>query len=233
MPLNTFKTIDNYGAMLNKLASINFIVLLILLHFISTQSEVVQKFLDGYSWEVTVVSLKIPIGYFLPCFVAALFGRIIKLHDRISDLFRIRPWYDWIYILEPMLKEVGSKQSKKVILNNRGSIMLKVFYKYASSKDPNSVVDKHLIELVMDQLSWYWIVLESSLSIFIATIILLYLKCFDHVHVVFYIGLGLIVFAKTIQNGCSKYTKREVSKILEYPPRRKEIKDEFDAISSQ
>ena len=233
MPLTVFKTIDNYSAMLNKLATINFFVLVLLLYFLSEQSQDLKQILNKYSWEVSVLSFKIPFGYFLPCFGIALLGRIIKLHDRISDTFRIRQWYDWTFILKPMMDAVEAKTPKKIVLKKRGSIMSKVFYKYASSRDPNSIVDRHLIEMVMDQLSWYWILLETIFYIFITTIILFYLGSHDQIATLTYIGLALIIFAKTVQLGSSKYTKQEVSMILESASRKREIKEEFDALCTK
>jgi len=230
MPLTIFKTIDNYGAMLNKLATINFFVLVLLLYFLSEQSQELKQTIENYSWEVPVLSFNIPFGYFLPCLVLAIFGRIIKLHDKISDIFRIRRWYDWTFILKPMMEATSAEVSKKIVIKNRGSIMFKVFYKYASSRDPHSIVDRHLIEMVMDQLSWYWILLETILYVFASVIVLFYLESFDQMLTLIYIGLALVVFAKIVQLSCAKYTKQEVSIIIEAASRKREIKEEFDAL---
>lgn len=232
MPLNFFKTVNSYGAMLNKLATANFFVALIVFYFITSQSPHVSDVIDEYTFEISLSGIKIPLGYFLPPLLVALFFRIVKMHDKISDLFRIRSYYDWKYVLEPMKSKVDSSVSKKVVLENRSSLMPKVFYKYASSRDENSIVDKHLIEMVLDQLTWYWMVIETSFLVLSTTLILLIIGDFEHVLVTFYFGLGLIIFAKILQDSCSKYTKREVEMILDTAPRRKEIKGHFDELQN-
>lgn len=108
----------------------------------------------------------------------------------------------------------------------------KVFYRYASSRDDNPVVDKHLIEMVLDQLTWYWMIIETSFIVLSAFVILLYLEAFEHALFVFYLGLGLVVFSKVLQGSCSKYTSQEVEVILDSAPRKREIKEQFDALQN-
>jgi hypothetical protein len=228
--LNFFKTVDSYGAMLNKLATSNFFICLFAFYFLANQSFELKVLAADFTLEIAIAGLKLPAGYIVPPLAMALFFRVIKLHDRVSDIFRLRVFYDWTYILKPIRNKVNSDLEKDKVLKNRGFLMSKCLYRYASSKDPNPVVDKHLIEMVLDQLTWYWMVIESSCIIFMVFIILVYLQAFEHALIIFYLGLSFIFFAKILQLSCSKYTTKEVNLILESAPRRREIKEQFDAI---
>jgi hypothetical protein len=230
MPLNFFKTVDTYGAMLNKLATANIFVGLLAFYFLSSQCPELKSLADGFTLDISIAGIKLPAGYIVPPIGMAIFFRVIKLHDRISDIFKIRSYYDWTYVLEPMKQGVQSDAPKDNIMTNRGSLMSKVFYRYASSRDANSIVDKHLIEMVLDQLTWYWMIIETSFITFIVFIALMYTQSFEHALVLFYLGLGLIIFAKILQSSCSKYTAQEVNIILDTAPRKREIKEQFDAI---
>lgn len=232
MPINFFKTVSTYGAMLNKLATANFFVGLVAFYFVTTQSSVLNDLAARFSLDISISGFKIPVGYLVPPLVVALFFRIIKLHDRISDLFRIRAYYDWEYVLKPLKNAVGSDLDKKSVLSNRGRLMSKAFYKYTSSRSDDPVVDRHLIEMVLDQLTWYWMIIESSFIAFCIFVVLVCSEAFEHALVVFYLGLGLIVFSKILQIKCSEYTKREVEMILDSAPRKREIKEQFDELQN-
>lgn len=232
MPTNFFKTVDSYGAMLNKLATANFFVGLIAFYFITTQSSILNEIATRFSLDISISGFKIPVGFLVPPLGLAVLFRIVKLHDRISDVFRLREFYDWEYVLKPIRDAVESDLDKKTVLSNRGHLMSKVFYRYASSRDENPVVDKHLIEMVLDQLTWYWMIIESSFIVFCVFGILLYLGAFEHALVVFYLGLGFVVFSKVLQGSCSKYTIQEVEVILDSAPRKREIKEQFDALQN-
>lgn len=230
MPTNFFSTVNNYGAMLNKLATANFFAGLIAFYFLTTQSPPLSKLAASFSLDVAISGLKIPIGFIILPLVAAIFFRAIKLHDRISSIFKIRQYYDWEYILKPLRDSVESKKEKKVILKNRSKLMSRTFYKYASSRSDNPIIDKHLIEMVLDQLTWYWMMVESSFIAICVFAALLYLEAFEHAFAVLLLGLALIVFSKTLQKSCSKYTKQEIAEILNSHARKKEIREEFDAL---
>jgi len=218
--------------MLNKLAIANFFVGLIAFYFITTQSSTLNDIATRFSQDISISGFKIPLGFLVPPVGLAIFFRIIKLHDRISDVFRLREFYDWEYVLKPIMDAVESNLDKKTVMLNRGRLMSKVFYRYASSRDDNPVVDKHLIEMVLDQLTWYWMIIETSFIVLSAFVILLYLEAFEYALFVFYLGLGLVVFSKVLQGSCSKYTSQEVEVIIDSAPRKREIKEQFDALQN-
>lgn len=216
--------------MLNKLAIANFFIGMLAFYFLTTQSNEIQELADRFSLDIPIFGLKVPIGYIAPPFIMAIIFRIVKLHDRISDVFRIREFYDYEYVLNPMRNAVKSDVDKKTILSNRNRLMSRIFYSYVSSRDENPLVDKHLIEMVLDQLTWYWMIIESSFITICIFILLIYFNKFEHALTIVYLSLGLIVFAKVLQKSCSKYTIREVDIILNSAPRKREIRKQFDEL---
>lgn len=125
MPTNFFKTVNTYGAMLNKLAIANFFVGLISFYFITTQSSTLNDIATRFSQDISISGFKIPLGFLVPPVGLAIFFRIIKLHDRISDVFRLREFYDWEYVLKPIMDAVESNLDKKTVMLNRGRLMSK------------------------------------------------------------------------------------------------------------
>jgi len=96
-------------------------------------------------------------------------ARSIRLHDRISDVFRIRLRFDVDYLLLPLARDSGANVgalSMAKLRKERGRLMAKTFYKYASSTDP--VIDKHLIYQALDWWSWYWVLVEA-VAVFLPT----------------------------------------------------------------
>ena len=71
-----------------------------------------------------------------------------------------------------------------------------------------------------------------ALIVFCVFGILLYLEAFEHALVVLYLGLGLVVFSKILQQSCAKYTVQEVEVILDSVSRKSEIKEQFDALQN-
>lgn len=62
MPTNFFKTVNTYGAMLNKLAIANFFVGLISFYFITTQSSTLNDIATRFSQDISISGFKIPLG---------------------------------------------------------------------------------------------------------------------------------------------------------------------------
>jgi len=102
-------------------------------------------------------------GLILAIFVTTI-CYAITLHDRISDLLEIRKKFDYQHILLPLAKLVNVRLSaaqKIRIQENQDSLMRQVFYKFASSRAKNPIVDKHDIERALEAWSWFWIMVEA------------------------------------------------------------------------
>ena len=104
-------------------------------------------------------------------FLVALGSHIAPLHDRISDLMRIRKRFDTRYILLPLATLVGANLSaiqQRTVASKRDQLMRAVFYRYASSRDDDPLVDKHDIERALDAWSWFWVCVEGCVYFAVA-----------------------------------------------------------------
>lgn len=228
-----FKTIKDYSEMLNRIGVFTFIssifILFLLKKFIIAFDQIITK----YSLTIPYFGIPIPIGIILPSFLITIIFRMFKIHDRISDIFRIRHNFDVNHILVPMANKVGiiiNDEMIKIIFKNRHSLMPSVFYKYASSKSKNPQIDPHLIEMALDQWSWFWVIIESSVILLFGSIILYFFRVFSVASGLIGLILLLIVFLNLILKLCSKYALNEVDAIVGDPNRKKDIKEVFYAL---
>jgi hypothetical protein len=83
-------------------------------------------------------SASLNIAGLVIAFAVAIVAFVTQLHDRISDLFRIRANFDRDKILLPLAKLVGAKltpqQIARIDNNARHRLMREVFYPYTSSR---------------------------------------------------------------------------------------------------
>ncbi len=178
---------------------------------------------------------EVNLSYLIPAILVAVLARIVKLHDRISDLLRIRARFDVRRILVPLAHGIGLKAEKRElskIWENRRVLMRKAFYPYASSTDPK--IDKHLIYQALDYWSWYWVLVES-LVVWIATAVaLLFAKEFVLSLSIF--GGCVLVFAvmhPIIWCQCIRYAQDEVDAILADNSRKDEVKKAFTCVTGR
>lgn len=71
-------------------------------------------------------------------FIASALSYVLIIHDKISDMFKIRYYFDFHYIFSPMIGDIlglDPHHSARIFDRNRGEIMRTMFYKYASSAD--------------------------------------------------------------------------------------------------
>lgn len=170
-----------------------------------------------------------PLGV---CVFLALVFRLIKLHDRISDLFGIRKRYDYEHVIRPLF--VGSKPnaafpSPEMIHANRSTIMRRTFYVYTQNSG-DEVIDGHFIEMVWESLRWFWVVLEAIAVLFAFTFLCL---VFGEMSAALKFALILIpagALFVVAEKHCIRQTNNEVSEILSNPSRRSKIAAAFDEI---
>ena len=232
MSFNPFATIKNYSEMLNKIAIFNFISGIVILYLLGKYVPEIKSILASYEWNIQILNKDFTIINIIIPFLIALFSRMIKLHDRISDLFRIRFRYDINYILKPMALEINysSNNLSEFLKKNRISLMRKCFYNYASTQDNKCEIELHYVHMTIDQLSWYWIILEIISLIFIAFIISL---CYYTIILILIFGISLIlsfILLFIAKYFCIKYTKIEVNLILEDTNRKNKIINNFYAL---
>ncbi len=243
MQIPGLKTVHNYSEMLNKIALWTMINLVVALATLRMNVSSFENFILSYTKDligttgdvIEISGTKINVVIFGLALILGFIARAIKLHDKLSDLFRIRHTFDCNYILLPLAKGVGinadDKEFKKTIRSKRKDIIYDVFYKYASSTRTDNIVDTHLITMALDQWSWYWVILEG---VFIWSIVAIAVYYFGEdtnaPHVISIAVLGAITFMYFIYRGCKRYTKREVQEILANANCAREIGKVFRAI---
>ncbi|MBZ5618797.1 MAG: hypothetical protein LAQ69_08755 [Acidobacteriia bacterium] len=156
--------------MLNKIASVTFFVSIAALGLLSWQAPVLGALLPAWRVKIPQTDAEIPVAVLVGALVVAGVSRLIKLHDRLSDLFGIRRRFDVHCILLPMAAASGAAlplDQQETVRNRRKVLMTKLFYQYASSSPRKSVIEQHAITMALDQWSWYWILVEASLLLFV------------------------------------------------------------------
>jgi len=78
---------------------------------------------------------KLPVGTILPGIVIGVLFRVVKLHDRVSDLFGVRRRFDISEILIPICGQLDKKltfERRDQLAQERHQWMDRLFYAYAS-----------------------------------------------------------------------------------------------------
>jgi hypothetical protein len=150
--MSVFAQPTNYSEMLTKIAFFTFSVTFLLTILVAGQSPEIAATLDGLDVKVKVLVFEsVKLGWILPAAVVAWLARVIKLHDKVSDIFRIREDFDVTEILIPLAGRVNvivDVDRLTKFRERRDKIMLQVFYKYASALKPE--IDGQLVRTALD-----------------------------------------------------------------------------------
>lgn len=225
MSLNLFSVGADYKQMLNKLAWWNFFVSLVCGYVLYTLFPVLQIHLDRFP---TIPFHGVPLSsavLLISTFIAFL-GRSVKLHDRLSDLLGIRANFDVNHVLSPLAEAVGLKLSSSRIgrlRQERKKLMRNVFYRYVSSTEGQSKIDRHYIVMALDQWYWLWVSLQTSLLVGLSVIILLiggrWLAALSGV---IFVGI-LIIICRVLYSTAIECARTEIEEIVRSPDRVQEI----------
>jgi hypothetical protein len=195
-------------------------------------SPAVSFFIDSISTKADLGSIKdLKASLVLIPFGIGLLSRIIRLHDKISDLLRIRFFFDTRHILYPLAhltKVTLTKNLKKIIGRNRDDTMRIVFYKYASFINP--IIDTQLVRTAADNWGWFWSLLESFFLFSITTIILWMLDNKFYVKVCLVILLIEFCLLLLEWFECKKSAKRQVEAITADIDRSIDISTYFSSL---
>jgi len=232
--MNPFSQPKNYDEMLTKIMIFTFVMCLIFVALVAHIWPALWNLLhpDWLTLKVDVLGLKdIPAAYIIVAAIISLAARVSKLHDRVSDVFGIRQRFDISEILTPLAGGVGvpvDLARREKLIANRRAIMGDVFYKYASSTNPE--IDTHLIWSALDKWSWFWICIEGTTVALIADVALVLRHSFQ---IGAYVGIAMFVgtlVATQVNRACSSLAHSEVREILKDPKRCADIKLAFDAL---
>lgn len=222
-----FNSPQNYTEMLNKIATTMFFISLVILAVLSNVVVGMESFMKLISFgkNYKFGGFELYLSYFYFPLLFALAENMFKLHDRISDLLNIRYKFDKnVIIVEFLLEMKLYKNFKKINKSNRKTIMNAIFYKYASSTNPQ--IERHLIDMALSSWCWYWIVMDTALCVVVCGVVcLIYnfsVTILLALFVIVLICLLIMYIIKKFQ--CRNYAIREVKAILELEDSRNEIK---------
>lgn len=225
---------DNYTKVLNHIGIFSFlgIIASAALLFMLGGQDVPR----GPTIEVSLLVLKfpMPIPWAVFALAASIFFRIIKLHDRISDIGGIRKKYDIQYIIMPVFRAVfpgdAAPPRESVLVDRRRALMRAIFYKYAPGVPGKNIISDHLVAMAWESLCWFWVLTElACIALIFAVVSLAFcvMSAFFAFLAIFCLLL-LVCFVSHCE--CIKQTAGEVEAILEDAARRDEIKRAFDDI---
>src|SRR6266550_7831628 len=102
MSLNPFATVTSYPSMLNKIALFTLAVGIAMTWVLRSQAPTVELFLGRFDLPVEIEGNEVALGYVLPAILVAILFRVVKMHDRISDVLGTRQEFDLNEILVPL-----------------------------------------------------------------------------------------------------------------------------------
>lgn len=165
----------------------------------------------------------------LPGGVAVL-SRVVKLHDRISDLLGLRRKIDLDYVLVPLAQGVGvdvDVQKRFALQMNRRAAMYKVFYPYVSL--PEAKIDRQLVRTALDNLGWFWVGVEA-LALLLPTTVGVWALGGRTLIWLAVATIGIAVLTWIQWHVCKRGTAAEVDAILSEQTRQTEIRAYFSAL---
>jgi hypothetical protein len=165
--------------------------------------------------------------------IIAMLTHTFHFHDRISDTLGIRRRFDCKNILIPLCKRVGSaftKEKEAKIAQHRDALMHAVFYKYASSRAAQPLVDKHDIEHALNAWSWLWVYFEGVFYFGVGTIIAWWLSSRDLAVVFAVVSVALLMLAFAQRARLASYTRPQIETIAADPTASYDVKKTFDAL---
>lgn len=174
--LNPFRNITSYQDMVSKIAywtTLYTIMCLIIYAWLVNPDTILNTGINIELFSEISISLQM----FAIALLAGGLFRVLKMHDRISDLFKIRRKFDIVYIINKLSAKCRGRElnAKEInILKDyriRRRVMHDIFYQYASGNPKETVIDYHYVELALNQWCDYWIMVEASIIFIIFSII--------------------------------------------------------------
>ena len=223
---------ESYSEMLQRIFYSSVASGIICTIFLAQASPTVSSFIDSISTKADFGSIKdLKALLILIPFGIGVLSRIIRLHDNISDLLRIRFFFDTrhiLYSLAHLTKVTLTKDLKKIIGRKRDNAMRVVFYKYASFINP--IIDTQLVRTAADNWGWFWSLLESLFLFSLTTIILWMLDNMFYVKICLVILLVEFCLLLLEWFECKRSAKRQVEAIVEDTNRSTDISTYFSSL---
>ena len=220
---------NNYNEMLNKIGIFTFVESLGLTWLIAHFVPSVASILSSVKLPVKLDSIEIPFLYVVPAVILALSARIVRLHDKISDVFAVRRTFDVYRVLIPLAGAVGypiGPSRRQALKANRKPAMQKTFYAYASFEEPK--ISKALVLSAIDVWTWYWILAELLFLLSLAVVVLLFYREYAPAAYALVATCALIVLFCSCFAVCGSKADHQIEEIVSDSSRVESIRKAFD-----
>jgi hypothetical protein len=191
-----------------------------------------QSLIDSISTKADIGPIKsVKVLYVLIPVLIGVLSRMLRLHDKISDIFRIRYLFDTRFLLFPLAEQSGVKLTitlRKKISRERINSMYAVFYPYCGFKKP--VIDEQLVRTAADNWGWFWVLIESFALIAVTTVVLIIMHKTDYVLWCLLVLLAELALMSMYWVACIKGGGRQVSAVLADRSRKKAIAKYFRSL---
>jgi len=220
--------------MLNKIGLSTFLCTLALTWVVGHFSAPIAALLKSETPTVEILTVKIPLLYVVPAAIIAIAARVVRLHDKISNVLGIRERFDLNRILIPLCQALQipvDNRFKEKLRNQRTSVMARTFYRYASFEEPK--ISKALVLSSADRWTWYWILLEGCAVLAIAGAALLGLRAYAGAGAVLAVLLIAVLVFSTYYSVCGRLADAQIEEIVADGQRADEVTAEFQRIRNQ
>jgi hypothetical protein len=235
MSLNPLAPVTDYYSMLNRIFVFTWLWACLATWIVRLYYEPLDQLLKKLDFPIDILGLKEMkiLGYIVPGLVVSVLARMVKLHDRISDVLRIREQFDLYEIILPLARGAGvsvGKLTMDQLRRHRGKLMSQVFYRYASSTDPK--IDKHAIYQALDWWSWYWVFVEMLAVLLPTGTLLLFFGSSSWPGLLLLVACAavILIILPFFRVRCSQHADYEVDLILTDQTRKQEIEQAFSAL---
>ncbi|MFA7361701.1 MAG: hypothetical protein WC139_11765 [Candidatus Kapaibacterium sp.] len=234
-----FGHIEKYSDMLIRIEFYTFVSNVIIIYFLTDYSviflssinTIFKNFPSFNTINTNFYGVQLVVSYLLVAVIIAYIFRIVKMHDKISDIFNIRKYFDVYHILLPLSIATEISINNEYIgklFSSRKKLMRSVFYYYTSSTDPK--IDKHSIWTALDQWSIYWIIIELMASIFFWALVILLLKDYALFYKMFSLLFILTLMCLFWIRIFPKYAQDQIDIICSNKDNLKKIRSDFNAL---
>ena len=233
MGYNPFGTVSSYRDMLAKIGVFAFISAVLAVSFLRQQVPSIDDVLRPYSLSVPIAGVSVPLGTLVIAFSWAFVCRVIKLHDRVSDLLGIRRKFDVKHVLKPMAAVAGvdlTPRGLAALECQRKRLMNELFYRYTSSGTGRAVIDSHYITMALDQWTWFWVILEAMVTWGLVAAVLLFSRRFLAPAIIVIVGGGSVLLLSWSWRASIRYARDEIDQILTDEQRKAVVTGQFDAL---
>lgn len=225
---------ESYSDMLKRIFVATLSVAVLCTFALAAVSPVVRTIVDSWGPEVSIGILDgVKALYVLIPLAVAILARVFFLHDKMSDLFRLRKRFDLENILRPLANGIGFATSGpewELIEQRRDLAMTRTFYRYASFKDPQ--IDVQLVRTAADRWAWFWCTVEPLAILLITGVIFAVLAAWLQLFVLVAFIAVLLVTAFLLWPQLRTGAENQVAEILNNQDWKQEIRVTLDKIAN-